>query len=110
CTTVSSDVCETDLSITPDHCGACTNACPAQDNAAPTCVSSSCGTSCQGAFADCDLDAQNGCEADTAHDAANCGACGTTCSGTAAYCASGCVALAGAAGVQQNLSQTDVQS
>jgi hypothetical protein len=39
---------------------------------------------CQGKFADCDKNPNNGCESDTATDAANCGACGMACTTTQA--------------------------
>jgi hypothetical protein len=103
CTTVATDVCETNLSNNAAHCGTCSNSCPAADNANPACVSSSCSTTCQPGFLDCDLDPSTGCEADAVHDAANCGVCGTVCSGGTPYCVNKCVAAASLAGVQQNL-------
>ncbi|HUJ28278.1 MAG TPA: hypothetical protein VLW85_19785 [Myxococcales bacterium] len=103
CDGILSNGCEVDLSQDAAHCGTCSNACPAADNASPACANASCGTSCKAGFADCDLDPATGCEADKAHDAANCGGCGTSCQGTSPYCSGGCVSLAGAGGVQQNL-------
>ena len=96
--------CETDLSSAPSHCGSCLNACPAADNANPSCASSACGISCRFNLGNCDGDATNGCEANVQNDAQNCGACGTACSGATPYCSTSCVAFAAASGVQENLS------
>ena len=104
CNNDLSDGCETNLSNSAAHCGTCVNACPAADNANPTCASSACGVACQNGFGNCDNDPSNGCESDSAHDAANCGGCGTACTtGAAPYCGGTCVALASAGGVQENL-------
>ncbi|HUU03901.1 MAG TPA: S8 family serine peptidase [Myxococcota bacterium] len=48
----------------------------------------SCENGCATGFSDCDADPQNGCEADTGSDVANCGGCGLTCGGahTASQC------------------------
>jgi len=78
------------------HCGACGNAC-AFDNADGSCVDGTCMLAgCKPEHADCDGDAANGCEADTATDVANCGACGKACSqanGTAT-CSGGACGIA----------------
>lgn len=70
-----------DVSSDAEHCGQCGQVCtPA--HALPTCKASVCGVaSCASGFADCDGQAANGCETDTAHDLGNCGACGNVCTG-----------------------------
>ena len=99
------DGCEIDLSNDAAHCGTCLNACPAADNANPSCASSNCGSGCQSGFGNCDNDLANGCESDLSHDAQNCGGCGAAaCSGSTPYCSGGCVTSANSAGVQENLS------
>ena len=71
--------CETDLSL-PAHCGACDTTCPAPGpNADAACKAGVCATDCKAGFADCDMDAKNGCEVTLASDGKNCGACGTEC-------------------------------
>jgi hypothetical protein len=71
--------CETDLRTSPANCGACSNRC-APPNAAGTCAAGVCGLgACTAGFADCDANAVNGCEVNTATDLAHCGACGNLC-------------------------------
>jgi hypothetical protein len=71
--------CETTVTSSLLHCGACGNRC-ALANASPACTSGACAiAACFGTFRDCDRGAANGCEVDIASDAANCGACGTVC-------------------------------
>jgi hypothetical protein len=71
--------CETDLRTSPANCGACSNRC-APPNATGTCAAGVCGLgACDAGFANCDGNAANGCEVNTAADAANCGACGNLC-------------------------------
>ncbi len=49
-------------------------------NAAPVCVSSTCGIgSCAPGFEDCNVSASDGCETNLMNDAMNCGSCGTAC-------------------------------
>ncbi|MFO0601680.1 MAG: SUMF1/EgtB/PvdO family nonheme iron enzyme [Polyangiales bacterium] len=90
CTNLQSDVTD---------CGACGAPCPAA-NAAPACAAGRCAFTCNPGFADCDMNAANGCEADVG-TAANCGACGRACSpgpNQTAACAAGACTLACAAG------------
>jgi hypothetical protein len=63
-----------DITSNPLHCGACGNACRANQ---------SCGGSrcvCNPGYDDCDGDPSNGCETDLRTTALHCGACGNACS------------------------------
>jgi hypothetical protein len=65
-----------------------------QNAAGKTCASGACDyTSCNAGYGDCDTNRQNGCEVNTTHTTAHCGACGTACTnahGTTACIASTC--------------------
>ncbi len=63
----------------PMHCGDCNVMCPTVAGATATCMGGRCGYSCDGAHADCDERASNGCESERAVDHANCGRCGMAC-------------------------------
>ncbi|APR81047.1 Hypothetical protein A7982_06394 [Minicystis rosea] len=67
--------CETDLSSSASHCGACGSSC---DNG--TCSGGVC--TCAEGFVDCDGNASNGCEARLDIDLQNCGACDHDCGGS----------------------------
>jgi hypothetical protein len=70
--------CETDLSTSPSHCGACGAVCDAATHG--SCQEGAC--VCLDGFVDCDGDKTNGCEtsaADLVTDPSNCGACGNDC-------------------------------
>ncbi len=74
--------CETDVTIDVANCGSCGNACPAEDNAAPSCGASACSLTCDSGFSDCNSnlgDDEDGCEVDTMTDPVNCGGCGMGC-------------------------------
>ncbi len=88
--------CETDLSTTVAHCGACATACAARPNAFPGCLGGTCATSCVMGFQDCDGVASNGCEVDVRSAVTDCGACGRPCSPSNATgaCAGGRCAVA----------------
>jgi len=61
------------------HCGACGTTCSVA-NGVPACANGTCTVDrCNGAFADCDAMAANGCETNTQTSLAHCGACGTAC-------------------------------
>jgi hypothetical protein len=69
------------LTMDPRNCGACGARCDALSNVeAAACARGRCevGT-CASGFANCDLRADNGCEADTLSSAAHCGRCGGAC-------------------------------
>ncbi len=84
------------------NCGACGRACPAPTGSSATCVAGVCGIgACLAGRADCDRDATNGCEADTATGVSSCGACGTVCptrANATATCAAGACGFTCAAG------------
>jgi hypothetical protein len=65
--------------IDPTNCGMCGVSCPTRVNAAPVCAAGTCGYLCAAGFADCDLQAGNGCEVRPATDANHCGRCGNAC-------------------------------
>jgi hypothetical protein len=71
--------CESNTTSSVAHCGACGNACPSRPNSEPTCTMGTCGLRCNAGFADCDMDASNGCEVNLGTSAAHCGACGAAC-------------------------------
>ncbi len=81
CNGDSADGCEVDTSNNPLACGACGRAC-SLPNATAKCEGSSCQVaSCQPGFTDCDGDASNGCEVNTAANPRACGSCGNDCFG-----------------------------
>ncbi len=80
CNKDKKDGCEIDTSMSDAHCGACGNVCPATAaNALPKCLMGTCQKNCAMGFDDCDSDISNGCEAELAKDAKNCGKCGNVC-------------------------------
>nr|MBK7070110.1 hypothetical protein [Deltaproteobacteria bacterium] len=96
CDSSGANGCETNTQTDLAHCGACNRACPARANATTTCASGACGFTCTPGFSDCDGDASNGCEVNTATSTTSCGACGRACNppnGTAS-CAAGVCAVA----------------
>jgi hypothetical protein len=72
--------CEADLDHAAETCGSCTNACTAPDNATAACTAGVCGWTCKGGWGDCDGNAGNGCETDTATTTTHCGSCNAACS------------------------------
>jgi hypothetical protein len=78
--------CEIDLARDEQNCGACNNACSA-DQGATSCSGGTCIiVFCTAPYADCDKKYGNGCETDTDTDPDNCGGCNQPCSGN---CVSG---------------------
>ena len=71
--------CETDLRIDPDHCGACNRKCPRLPHAQRGCGDACTIWRCDVGFGDCNGVVNDGCEASTLSDAANCGRCGIAC-------------------------------
>ncbi|MDB4932922.1 MAG: uncharacterized protein JWM10_5406, partial [Myxococcaceae bacterium] len=93
--------CEVEVATSVDHCGACGRAC-SRTNGTATCAAGVCAIVCATGFGNCDGDAANGCETDTASNALNCGACRTACSfpGASARCDRGvCVRTTCGAGL-----------
>lgn len=72
--------CETDLTTSVDHCGACGDPC-SLPNATMTCQGAACQfVSCDNDWRDCDGNLQgNGCEINIGWDDQNCGSCGNVC-------------------------------
>lgn len=79
CDGEASNGCETDITQSPEHCGACGSVCPQASYQSATCAEGACGVVCWAGFGDCDGDASNGCEAEQWTDPAQCGACGHVC-------------------------------
>ncbi|MBL8684522.1 MAG: hypothetical protein JNK05_35435 [Myxococcales bacterium] len=71
--------CETNTTNNPMHCSGCGLICASRPNATATCTGSTCGFACNSTFRNCNGLLNDGCEADTASDAANCGMCGRAC-------------------------------
>ncbi len=87
--------CETNLTSTVTHCGACGRVCSLANTSAAGCAGGSCTVvSCASGFANCDGTAGNGCETNLTSDANHCGGCGVRCpSGSCRFDA--CVSFGG---------------
>lgn len=75
--------CEAELASDPKHCGGCGTDCLAFSNVGDgLCIEGSCEIAeCAPGWADCDLDAANGCEIHVETDVLNCGECDNSCIG-----------------------------
>jgi len=97
--------CGTDLLTTPQHCGACMQACPANGTRQfharfdGNCRRGVCQSACDDGWADCDGNWQNGCERNVGCDSAHCGGCGVLCGPGQACCERQCTSLARAQAV-----------
>ena len=82
CNGLVNDGCEADTSNDPKDCGACGKVCGAVTHGVPGCSGGVCGIgACTGAFKDCNMNPNDGCEVDSSSDVGNCGACGKSCPG-----------------------------
>ena len=82
CDSVATNGCETNTTSDVTRCGNCSTNCNTQvQNASGIgCSASACTyTTCSGGFANCDLNATNGCEVNTTSDLVHCGTCATNC-------------------------------
>lgn len=88
CNMNPADGCEADLQTTTTRCGSCSHAC-VLSNATSGCTAGICTiASCNAGFANCDVDASNGCETDINTSNSSCGSCGRTC-GSGTLCSTG---------------------
>ena len=88
CDSNPSNGCETDVTSSPLHCGACGAICNVGGNASAVCRGGSCSLTCAMGYSDCDGMLANGCEANVNTSAANCGTCGRACA-TGETCTAG---------------------
>jgi hypothetical protein len=80
CDGESRNGCEVDTSSDIEHCGGCRAPACTVANALPDCASGTCAIlRCVAGFANCDSNAETGCEVNAANDPAHCGACETSC-------------------------------
>ncbi|MFO0563478.1 MAG: hypothetical protein U0269_35975 [Polyangiales bacterium] len=92
------DGCEINTSNNVSNCGACGNVCTIA-NGTPACTSGLCAVaSCGAGFANCDGNANNGCETNTNTSSTSCGACGTVCPAGQSCSMGTCVFGSGATG------------
>ncbi len=79
CDTNIANGCETALSVSIAHCGACNNPC-SYPFASATCVAGVCAMgTCASGRGNCDGSATNGCETDLNLSVSHCGMCGLAC-------------------------------
>jgi len=74
------------------NCGGCSVVCPERPNAARQCTMGTCGAACNPGFADCDANADNGCETPTG-TMTDCGGCGMACAAGQACRAGACITV-----------------
>lgn len=75
-----------DLASDVAHCGACGRACAAGPRSTASCEAGACVLACEPGFADCNLEASDGCEASLSA-ATSCGSCDLACSAPRDLCA-----------------------
>ncbi len=80
CTANPADGCETNVDGDLANCGACNNVCASIPNGSVACVMGLCAVgSCMPGWGDCDMRADNGCEANLGTDFAHCRSCNNAC-------------------------------
>jgi hypothetical protein len=81
----ASNGCETDIRTDKANCGGCGWNCDASgpDAISAVCAAGVCKLTCKAHMADCNGDAQDGCETALLDDANNCGSCSNSCKGGA---------------------------
>ncbi len=80
CDGSSANGCERNLNSDVANCGRCANPCPNRTGASgPVCAMGACRFMCSPGRADCDGDAETGCEVDTRASVTHCGACERAC-------------------------------
>lgn len=91
-----SNGCEVHLADAAANCGACGNVCSATRGTSACSAGACVIASCDPGYADCDLQASNGCEVHTDADPQSCGACNHVCSlpHATAGCSSGACTVA----------------
>lgn len=92
CDDLPTNGCETDLTTSVAHCGACHRICPSGPQATPLCAAGRCTLRCTTGYADCNNDPTDGCETDLSNDPDHCGRCGNAClrtANTVAWCEAG---------------------
>jgi hypothetical protein len=74
------DGCEAPTDTDASNCGACGQKCTAPAGGTASCMASKCALGgCMPGFADCDMNATNGCETNLATDPKHCGSCTIAC-------------------------------
>ncbi|MSP62205.1 MAG: hypothetical protein EXR72_18105 [Myxococcales bacterium] len=87
CNNDEMDGCEASVLSDGDNCGGCGKSCKKLPNAEAGCMNGACTLGkCTAGFADCNGIAADGCEAQIAYDAKNCGKCGALCPMNAPSC------------------------
>ena len=80
CDATAANGCEVEIAADPANCGFCGQVCNLAHVDQNNCQDGTCRVgSCDAGFADCNQNASDGCEIETAVDVANCGACGAVC-------------------------------
>ncbi|MBL8680771.1 MAG: hypothetical protein JNK05_16450 [Myxococcales bacterium] len=84
-----------DVTASNEHCGACNNACTPAANGQRQCGGGACVLRCNSGFADCNMNAADGCET-TLGTTENCTRCGEVCRGATPTCNTSAGACTGA--------------
>jgi hypothetical protein len=87
CNNNPADMCEVNITNDVLNCNACGRACT-NPHGSTVCTANACVPTCDAGYANCDGNAQNGCEADLS-TAATCGSCGVTCMAPNPNCVAG---------------------